>query len=160
MTFRRMNRVLVPIASVCLLVTCGSEDGGSDAGDEASAEAVVEEKGAVETPGPAESPDPTLRTENLPEDVRAEIRNSDRPVLVYFFAPWHQASTELATDVAKLAPEIRVMQINVDERPAVVKAFGVEGVPALYLWEGGQVVDAIPKGMTADSMDVLLEEHL
>lgn len=74
----------------------------------------------------------------------AEVRQSDVPVVVDFWAEWcgpcrmiGPALEELAT---QYAGQVKIVKVNVDENPESPAQLGVRGIPALFLFKDGQVV--------------------
>lgn len=82
-----------------------------------------------------------------------EIINSDKPVLVDFYAEWcgpcqtmMPIIKELASD---LGEEIRILKVDIDKNPSAARAFGVRGVPTFMIFKNGKAVwrqsGAMPK---------------
>ena len=81
-----------------------------------------------------------------------EVLNSDRPVLVDFWASWCgpcRMVSPLVDEIAAEHPEIKVGKINVDEQPELASQFQVMSIPTLMVVKNGQVtqrtVGARPK---------------
>ena len=76
-------------------------------------------------------------------DFQKVVLDSDKPVLVDFFATWCGPCRMLAPTVHELAeeyPEIKVVQIDVDEAPSLARTFGIESIPTLVAVRDGEVV--------------------
>ena len=72
-----------------------------------------------------------------------EIKNSDKPVLLDFYADWCGPCRMVAPIVAQIAeecPQYTVGKINVDNEPELAKEFGVVSIPTLVVMKSGEVV--------------------
>ena len=83
-----------------------------------------------------------ITTDNFEE----EVLNSDRPVLIDFFATWCGPCTMLAPVVAEIAEErsdIKVGKVNVDDEPAMANTYGVSSIPMLVYFKDGNAVNSV-----------------
>ena len=85
-------------------------------------------------------------------NFQAEVINSDRPVLLDFWAPWCgpcRMVVPLVEQIADERPDIKVGKVNVDENPELASQFGVMSIPTLVVMKDGKVVNqamgAMPK---------------
>ena len=81
-----------------------------------------------------------------------EVLNSDKPVLLDFWASWCGPCRMVSPIVDEIAAErsdIKVCKINVDEQPELAARFGVMSIPTLVVMKNGKVINqavgAIPK---------------
>ena len=70
-----------------------------------------------------------------------EVVNSDKPVLVDFWAPWCGPCRALAPTIDKVADQfagrVKVGKLNTDDSPDVAVRYGISGIPQLLLFKGG-----------------------
>ena len=72
-----------------------------------------------------------------------EVMNSDKPVLLDFWAPWCgpcRMVVPIVEEIAKGRPDIKVGKINVDEQPELAQQFRVMSIPTLVVMKDGKVV--------------------
>ena len=73
-----------------------------------------------------------------------EVMNSDKPVLLDFWAPWCGPCRMVAPIVEEIARErkdIKVGKVNVDEQPELASRFGVMSIPTLVVMKDGKIVN-------------------
>jgi thioredoxin 1 len=75
---------------------------------------------------------------------RTEVIESDRPVLVFFWAEWNSTCKAQAPTIRVLAEEdgeqVKVCKLEVDANPVTPAMFGVAMVPTLMLFREGQAL--------------------
>jgi thioredoxin 1 len=83
----------------------------------------------------------------------AQVLNSEKPVLLDFWASWCGPCRMLSPIVDKIADEnssINVGKVNVDEQPELARQFGVMSIPTLIVFKNGKItqqsVGVRPKG--------------
>ena len=73
-----------------------------------------------------------------------EVLNSEKPVLLDFWAPWCGPCRMVSPIVDEIAAErgdIKVGKVNVDEQRELAGQFGVMSIPTLVVIKGGRVVN-------------------
>ena len=75
---------------------------------------------------------------------QADVLNNAKPVLVDFWAEWcgpcRQVAPVLDSIAAEYAGKIEIVKVNVDEEPALAQQYGIVSIPALQVFQGGELV--------------------
>ena len=93
-------------------------------------------------------------------NFEAEVLNSDKPVLIDFWATWCYPCRMQAPILAEFAekhPEVKVGKVNVDEEPGLAGKFGVTGIPMLVLMRGGKVANYAVGTQQLGGLEALLK---
>lgn len=80
------------------------------------------------------------------ENFNTEVVNSDRPVLLDFWATWCgpcRMVGPLVEEIAAEHPEIKVGKINVDEQPELAAQFQIMSIPTLMVVKNGQITQRV-----------------
>ena len=85
-----------------------------------------------------------------------EVLNSNKPVLVDFWAPWCgpcRMVLPLVEEIAAERDDIKVCKVNVDEQPELASRFGVMTIPTLMVVKNGRITE---KSIGAKSKNAIL----
>ena len=77
-------------------------------------------------------------------NFQLEVMNSDKPVLLDFWAPWCgpcRMVAPIVEEIARERKEIKVGKVNVDEQPELASRFGVMSIPTLVVMKDGKIVN-------------------
>ena len=90
-----------------------------------------------------------------------EVLNSEKKVLVDFWAPWCGPCRMVSPIVDAIAEEradIKVGKVNVDDEEALAARFGIMSIPTLMVFEGGEVVKTVVGARSKDDLLKMLDE--
>jgi thioredoxin 1 len=81
----------------------------------------------------------TAVTEQSFED---EVLQSDKPVIVDFWAEWcgpcHAVAPVLDRIVEESNGDLKLVKVNIDEQPALSQRYGVQSIPTMILFKNGE----------------------
>jgi len=94
-----------------------------------------------------------------------EVIQSDKPVLIDFWAPWCGPCRMVSPIVSEIAQEyadkLKVGKLNTDEEPGVAVKYGIMSIPTLMIFKNGEVADqligASPKEYITQKLDEILD---
>jgi thioredoxin 1 len=96
-------------------------------------------------------------------NFQAEVLESDKPVLVDFWAPWCGPCRVVAPVLEEIASErddLRIVKLNVDENQQTAAAFDVLSIPTMILFKHGQVAKKVIGAYPKKRLEAELEPAL
>jgi thioredoxin 1 len=96
----------------------------------------------------------------LDSTFKAEVLDSQTPVMVDFWATWCAPCRAIAPTLEELATQykgkLKIAKVDVDENQQVAQQYGIRSIPTLLVFKGGKVVEqlvgAAPKSKLEDSI--------
>ena len=80
------------------------------------------------------------------ENFEREVMNSDKPVLIDFWAPWCGPCRMLSPTISDIAEDfkdkVKVGKVNVDEEEELAAMFRVSSIPLLVVMKDGKIVNS------------------
>src|SRR5205085_708774 len=94
-----------------------------------------------------------------------EVVNSDKPVLVDFWAPWCGPCRALAPTIDRIADQfagkVKVGKLNIDDNQDLATRYAISSIPALFVFHGGEQPKDRMVGAQSEAVLVkLLNGHL
>ena len=98
------------------------------------------------------------------DNFELEVMNSDKPVLVDFWAPWCGPCRAVAPILEEIARDhgdkVEIVKLNTDEYPAVTGKLGITSIPTMHLYKDGEIVKTIVGAMPKPKLLRELEPFL
>jgi thioredoxin 1 len=93
-----------------------------------------------------------------------DVLQSDKPVLVDFWAAWCAPCRMLAPTVEAIAEKYsgsaRVVKLNVDENPATSQRYGIKGIPTLILFKNGKEEERVVGATSKEAISRMIDKHI
>jgi thioredoxin 1 len=98
------------------------------------------------------------------QDFDAEVLQSDKPVLVDFWAAWCAPCRTLAPTVDQVAEDYsgraKIVKLNVDDNRDTSARYNIRGIPTLLLFKNGEVKDQIVGATSKEHISRIIEAQL
>ncbi len=93
-----------------------------------------------------------------------DVLQSDKPVLVDFWAAWCAPCRMLAPTVNAVAEKYsstaRVVKLNVDENPSTSQRYGIKGILTLILFKNGKEEERVVGATSQEAISRMIEKHI
>jgi len=95
-------------------------------------------------------------------EFEQEVLNSDRPVLVDYWAEWCGPCKMIAPVLEEIADEysdrVKVAKVDIDQNAAIAQKFGIRGIPTLMIFKDGQIQGTRVGAMTKSQLKAFIDE--
>lgn len=103
-------------------------------------------------------------TEVSDSSFEKDVLQSDRPVLVDFWAAWCAPCRMLEPTVVAVAEKYmanaRVVKLNVDDNPSVSQRYGIKGIPTLILFKAGKEEERVVGATSQEAISRMIDKHV
>jgi thioredoxin 1 len=98
------------------------------------------------------------------DSFTADVLNSDKPVLVDYWAEWCGPCKMIAPMLDEVSKDydgrLQIAKMNVDENREVPAKFDIRGIPTLMLFKGGEMVDKLVGNCPKRELTAFIDRHL
>lgn len=92
-----------------------------------------------------------------------EVLNSEKPVLVDFWAAWCGPCRMVSPIIDQLADEytekVKVVKVNVDENPQLASQYDIMSIPSVFLFKDGKKVDGLIGARPKQMFESMIKKH-
>ena len=98
------------------------------------------------------------------QEIFRSARQSDRPVLVEFWAPWCVYCRRIVPALEKVSEQyadvLSVAQVNIDDEPQLAAQEQIEVIPTLVLYRNGEAIGSIVAPESKAMIEAFIQENL
>jgi len=98
------------------------------------------------------------------ESWEKDVMQSDRPVLVDFWAEWCGPCRALGPTVEAVAEKYsttaRVVKLNVDNNSIISQQYGIKGIPTLILFKAGKEEERVVGATSKEVISKMIDKHI
>ena len=98
------------------------------------------------------------------DNFTSEVLEADVPVMIDFWAPWcgpcHMVSPIVQSIADKYEGRIKVGKVNLDEYPAVASEYGIRSIPAIFIFNNGEVAERAVGVQPEDTLSAMIDRVL
>ena len=78
------------------------------------------------------------------KEFESEVINSDKPVLIDFWAQWCGPCKEISPILEEISDEmkdtVKVVKMNIDENPNIPNKYGIQSIPTMIIFKKGEPI--------------------
>ena len=98
------------------------------------------------------------------DNFESEVLNSDKPVIVDFWAEWCGPCKKLGPIIAQIAEEkadsVKVCKLNVDAEMEIAAKYSIQSIPTVILFKNGEVVETAVGALNKTKLQGLIDKVL
>ena len=98
------------------------------------------------------------------ESFETEVLQSEKPVLIDYWAEWCGPCKMIAPILDEIALEysdrLKVVKLNIDDNPQTPPKYGIRGIPTLMVFKGGQVEATKVGAVSKTQLTAFLDDNL
>ena len=96
------------------------------------------------------------------QSFETDVLNSDKPVIIDFWAEWCAPCRHIAPIISQLADEhgdrVKIVKMDIDANPGTPGTYGVRAIPTVLAFQGGQVVQQLQGARPKADFDAMVEK--
>ena len=97
------------------------------------------------------------------ESFEEEVLQSERPVLIDYWAEWCGPCKMIAPVLDEIATEysdrLKVVKLNIDDNPQTPPKYGIRGIPTLMVFKNGEMVDSLIGAVSLEELEDLVTRN-